>query len=350
MALAITRSSDCSAGEAWASSTKPGKSGSNRIVALKMILAGSHASPEALLRFKIEAEAIAELQHPHIVQVYDFGERDGRPFFSLEYLDGGSLQQKVDGNPRDPRRAAQLLETLARAIDFAHRHGIVHRDLKPANILFTADGIPKITDFGLAKRIEEDSGQTGTETILGTPTYMAPEQAKGKAGKIGPHTDVYALGAILYDLLSGRPPFKGSTALDTLQQVRTSEPVPPTHWQRNLPRDLETICLKCLQKDPASRYHCAADLADDLARFSMADPSRLDPWVSWRRLEMGQASSDRHHSALARLYFSARRRFRHRHLQARLSGKNEELNATNEQLHDSNVALKKDPGRTPPGE
>ncbi len=251
--------------------------GLNRVVALKMILAGSHASAEELLRFKIEAESVAELQHPNIVQVYDFGQRDGRPFFSLEYLDGGSLQQKLDGTPRDPRWCAQLIETLARAMDFAHRRGIVHRDLKPANILLTADGVPKITDFGLAKRFQEDSGQTGTEAILGTPTYMAPEQAQGNKFKIGPPADVYALGAILYDVLTGRPPFKGATALDTIQLVQTAEPVPPSRWQAKLPRDLETICLKCLEKDPSRRYPTAAALADDLLAFLERRPIQARP-------------------------------------------------------------------------
>jgi serine/threonine protein kinase len=250
--------------------------GLNRLVALKMILAGSHASSEELLRFKIEAEAVAELQHPNIVQVYDFGQRDGRPFFSLEYLDGGSLQQQLDGTPRDPRWCALLIETLARAMDFAHHRGIVHRDLKPANILMTADGTPKITDFGLAKRFLEESGQTGTEAILGTPTYMAPEQAQGNKN-IGPPADVYALGAILYDVLTGRPPFKGATALDTIQMVQTADPVPPSRWQAKLPRDLETICLKCLEKEPAKRYPTAAALADDLLAFLERRPIQARP-------------------------------------------------------------------------
>jgi serine/threonine-protein kinase len=258
--------------------------GLNRLVALKMILAGSHASTEELLRFQIEAEAIADLQHPNIVQVYDSGQRDGRPFFSLEFIEGGSLQQKLDGNPRDPRETARLVVMLARAMDYAHRRGIVHRDLKPANILLTTDGQPKITDFGLAKRLAEgDGGQTGTEAILGTPTYMAPEQAQGKTREVGPAADVYALGAILYDLLTGRPPFKGNTALDTLHMVQTAEPVPPTRWQRRLPRDLETICLKCLEKEPGKRYLSAAALADDLQAFLDGLPIQARPTTTWER-------------------------------------------------------------------
>src|SRR5262249_18648450 len=162
-------------------------------------------------------------QHPHIVQVHDFGQRDGRPYFSLEYLDGGSLQQRLNGTPHEPREAARLVATLAGALDFAHRHGIVHRDVKPANILFDSAGQPRITDFGLAKRLrDEDQGRTGAEAILGTPTYMAPEQAQGKTRQVGPAADVYALGAVLYDLLTGRPPFKGDTVLDTLQLVQTA--------------------------------------------------------------------------------------------------------------------------------
>ncbi len=258
--------------------------GLNRIVALKMILSGGHASTDELKRFKIEAEAVARLQHPNIVQVFDIGERDGRPFFSLEFCDGGSLQQKLDGTPLDPYKAAALLETLARAMDFAHQRGIVHRDLKPANILLTADGTPKITDFGLAKRLDDEQGQTGTEAILGTPTYMAPEQASGKAKAVGPQADVYALGAVFYDLLTGRPPFRGTTALDTIQLVQTAEPIPPTRLQPKVPLDIQTICLKCLEKDPAKRYASAAALADDLRRFLDGRPIEARPASSVERL------------------------------------------------------------------
>jgi serine/threonine protein kinase/Flp pilus assembly protein TadD len=245
----------------------------NRVVALKMIRAGLHADPGDLFRFQREAEAVAQLRHPNIVQIYEVGDRHGLPFFSLEYVGGGSLQKQLDGTPRPPRQTAELIETLARAMDFAHKQGIVHRDLKPANILLTEDGTPKITDFGLAKRLEEaDSGQTGTGAILGTPTYMAPEQAQGKNRLIGPAADVYALGAMLYDLLTGRPPFKGETIMDTLQLLQTTEPVPPTRLQPKVPRDLETICLKCLQKEPARRYSTALELAEDLNRFLNHQP------------------------------------------------------------------------------
>jgi serine/threonine protein kinase/tetratricopeptide (TPR) repeat protein len=245
----------------------------NRVVALKMIRAGLHADPGDLFRFQREAEAVAQLRHPNIVQIYEVGDRHGLPFFSLEYVGGGSLQKQLDGTPRPPKQTAELIEILARAMDFAHKQGIVHRDLKPANILLTEDGTPKITDFGLAKRLEEaDSGQTGTGAILGTPTYMAPEQAQGKNRLIGPAADVYALGAMLYDLLTGRPPFKGETIMDTLQLLQTTEPVPPTRLQPKVPRDLETICLKCLQKEPARRYGTALELAEDLNRFLNHQP------------------------------------------------------------------------------
>jgi serine/threonine protein kinase len=251
--------------------------GLNRTVALKMILAGSHASPEELLRFKIEAEAVARLQHANIVQIYDIGSRDGRPYFSLEYCDGGSLQQKLDGTPMLPRQAAELLETLARALDFAHQRGIVHRDIKPANILLTTDQTPKITDFGLAKRLEDDQGHTGTEAILGTPTYMAPEQAQGKTRDVGPAADIYALGAVLYDLLTGRPPFRGTTALDTLQMVQNAEPIPPMRLQPSVPLDLQTITLKCLEKEAPRRYLTAGELAADLRRFLEGKPILARP-------------------------------------------------------------------------
>ena len=239
----------------------------NRLVALKMVLAGAHAGPVALARFHKEAQAVASLQHPDIVQIHDVGQAGGLPYFSLEFIDGGSLAQQMDGRPQDITQAAWTIHTLARAIHAAHLQGIVHRDLKPANILLTADGRPKITDFGLARRLGDDSDLTRTGTIVGTPDYMAPEQARGQAHDAGPLVDQHALGAILYELLTGRPPFRGSTPSDTIEQVRTQEPVPPTRLQPKVPRDLETICLKCLQKEPHRRYPDADALADDLDRF-----------------------------------------------------------------------------------
>jgi tetratricopeptide (TPR) repeat protein len=245
----------------------------NRLVALKMILAGVHAGPQQTARFRAEAEAVARLKHPNIVQVYEIGEHHGLPYLSLEFVDGGSLDRRLNGTPLPPRTAAELLEPLARAIHAAHTHGIVHRDLKPGNVLLEraesgpADlGIPKVADFGLAKDLGADV-QTATGNVVGTPSYMAPEQAEGRSRDIGPPADVHALGAILYETLTGRPPFKGATLVDTLEQVRTQEPVPPSRLQPKVPRDLETICLKCLRKEPARRYASAAALADDLRRF-----------------------------------------------------------------------------------
>jgi formylglycine-generating enzyme required for sulfatase activity/Tfp pilus assembly protein PilF len=238
-----------------------------RVVALKMIVAGSHSSPEQMVRFRSEAEAVAQLQHTNIVQVHEVGEHEGQPYFSLEYVGGGSLATRLAGSPQPPRQAAAMAETLARAMHFAHRHGIVHRDLKPGNVLLEEDGTPKITDFGLAKRLEGDSAQTRSGAILGTPSYMAPEQAAGRAKAVGPPADVYALGAILYEMLTGRPPFKAETAMDTIMQVVSEEPVAPSRLNRKVPRDLETICLKCLQKEPRKRYAGALDLAEDLHRF-----------------------------------------------------------------------------------
>jgi len=256
----------------------------NRIVALKMILSGGHASATELARFRTEAEAVAHLDHPNIVQVYEVGEHEGNPFFSLEFVEGDSLQKKVDGTPQPARHAAELTFALALAMEAAHRRGIIHRDLKPANVLLTPEGEPKITDFGLAKRIDDkESGTTRTGAILGTPSYMAPEQAQGRTKETGPEADIYSLGAILYDLLTGRPPFRGETVLDTLQQVQTAEPLPPSRLIPRLPRDLETICLKALAKEPHRRYATAGALAEDLERFLEGLPilARPTPW--WER-------------------------------------------------------------------
>jgi tetratricopeptide (TPR) repeat protein len=274
--------------------------GLNRVVALKMILAGGHAGAHDLARFRAEAEAVARLQHPNIVQIYEVGEHEGRPYFSLEYVDGGNLAHHIDGQPQPPRRAAEVLKALAEAMDCAHRAGILHRDLKPANVLMApgrdapvvgagaerpplAGWVPKVTDFGLAKRLEEEAGQTREGAILGTPSYMAPEQAAGKVRELGPAVDIYALGAVLYDLLTGGPPFRGSTVMDTLQQVLHQEPVPPARVTAKVPRDLETICLKCLEKEPKKRYASAAALADDLGRFLSDRPILARPTPAWER-------------------------------------------------------------------
>src|SRR5262245_6986447 len=204
------------------------QTGLDRPCALKMILAGAHATPESAARFLAEAAAIAKLQHPHIVQIHHIGEAEGLPFFELEFVLGGSLAARLDGTPRPPRQAARLVETLAGAMAEAHRLGVVHRDLKPANILLTPEGVPKVADFGLAKLLNVESGLTRTDSVLGSPSYMAPEQAEGRTKDVGPAADIYALGAILYELLTGRPPFRGATVLETLEQVKDAEPVPPS--------------------------------------------------------------------------------------------------------------------------
>jgi WD40 repeat protein len=256
-----------------------------RTIALKMVLGGVHADPHSLSRFHAEAEAAAQLQHPNIVQIYAVGEADGLPYYSLEYVEGGTLAQHVSGSPVSPRRAAELVEVLARAVQYAHARGIVHRDLKPANILLTPEGAPKITDFGLAKRFESNGDwsapTTGLGLAAGTPRYMAPEQlsplAPGKKRLAGPPSDIYALGAILYELLTGRPLYTGDSALDVVVRVLHEDPTPPHLYRPGLPRDLETIALKCLSKNPARRYATARELADDLQRFLLGQPVLAQP-------------------------------------------------------------------------
>jgi WD40 repeat protein len=248
-----------------------------RVVALKMLLGGAYADGNERLRFRAEASAVAGLQHPHIVQIFDIGEwQSGRlgplvPYFALEFVEGGSLSARGAGGPLPPRQAAAWLEPLARAVHYAHERGIVHRDIKPANVLLTPDGQPKLCDFGVAKQLAGSEPITRSGTVVGTAEYMAPEQAGG-ATSVGPSADVYALGGVLYTLLTGHPPFQGASPLDTLQQVRTQEPVTPRRLQPRLPRDVETICLKCLQKEPGRRYASAAALADDLRRFLAGEP------------------------------------------------------------------------------
>lgn len=264
--------------------------GLNRLVALKMVRGAEFASAEVLARFRAEAEAVARLHHPQIVQVYDYGEHDGLPYLALELVSGGTLAARLDGSPWPARRASALIETLARAADFAHQRGVIHRDLKPANVLLVADSPEiqvKITDFGLAKAFRENcSEQTQSGELLGTPSYMAPEQAAGQARQIGPAADVYALGAILYELLTGRPPFRGETPLVTLQQVLTKEPTALRLLAPGVPRDLATICEKCLRREPELRYRSAADLADDLGRLLADQPIRARPTgsieLAWR--------------------------------------------------------------------
>lgn len=239
----------------------------DRVVALKMILTGTLSSIEDLQRFRTEAEATARLQHSNIVAIYEVGEVEGQHFYSMEYIDGPSLIQRLKEGPLPGRVAARYLLSMARAIGHAHRHGILHRDLKPGNILLDQEDQPHITDFGLAKRLGTDSGQTHSGAILGTPSYMAPEQAAGKVKELGPACDIYGLGAVLYELLTGRPPFQAESSVDTIRHVLEQDPAPPSLLNPNVERDLETICLKCLEKDPQARYPSAEALAEDLNRY-----------------------------------------------------------------------------------
>jgi tetratricopeptide (TPR) repeat protein/tRNA A-37 threonylcarbamoyl transferase component Bud32 len=257
--------------------------GLNRLVALKMIVGGKQARVDHMARFRVEAEAVARLRHPNILQIYDIGEVDDLPFVSLELLEGGDLDHRLAGTPQPGRSGSELMATLARAVHAAHQAGIIHRDLKPSNVLFTSDGVPKITDFGLAKRLESDSRQTETGQIMGTPSYMAPEQARGHTKDVGPAADTYALGAMLYQVLTGRPPFMGETPLETVRQVVDDEPVPPSRLVPRVPRDLETICLKCLQKEPKKRYETAQHLADDLDRYRSGNTIKARRTTFWER-------------------------------------------------------------------
>jgi tetratricopeptide (TPR) repeat protein len=258
-----------------------------RLVALKMVHPGRIPSPRLLERFRGEAETIARLQHPNIVQIFEVGESQGLPFLSLELAEGGTLDKKLREVPLTFTAAAELVQTLARAIQHAHQQHIVHRDLKPANVLFAKDGTPKITDFGLAKILEEDPDSprdpTRSGETIGTPRYMSPEQIAGHGGAIGPATDVYALGALLYECLTGQAPFFAPRIMETLEKIRTEDPVPPRRLQSSIPRDLETICLTCLHKQSARRYASALALADDLDRFLNGEPIRARPTPRWER-------------------------------------------------------------------
>jgi tetratricopeptide (TPR) repeat protein len=265
-----------------------------RLVALKMILAGAHADEQTKARFRREAEAVARLQHPGIVQIHDVGEHLGQPYLVLEFVDGSNLAGEIVGSTIAAETAAALTESLARTVHYAHERGIVHRDLTPRNVLlarttsstavrFGPDGDayePKITDFGLAKELDGDTDYTQTGVIIGTPSYMSPEQAQGRPQDVGAAADIHALGAILYELVTGRPPFLSETRLDTLKQVVEADPLPPSRLQPTCPRDLETICLKCLAKEPNKRYATAGELADDLHRFLVHKPIHARP-VSW---------------------------------------------------------------------
>jgi eukaryotic-like serine/threonine-protein kinase len=294
----------------------------DRLVAVKVLRTMARADQQECLRFIREIQSAARLRHPHIVQLYEVGEVDGQPYCLLEYMEGGSLAERLQTMLPRGKDAAAIVETMARAMQFAHDQGIVHRDLKPANILLSiparaiepgestrpeflcAGTIVKIADFGLAKRLEEEEGHTRTGVILGTASYMSPEQAAGKPGDTGPATDVYALGAILYELLTGRPPFQGTTALSILEQVKNHDPVPPSRLQPRAPRDLETICLKCLEKEPRRRYGTALSLAEDLQRFIEGKHilARPTPW--WEKAAKWSRRQPLAASILLALFFS----------------------------------------------
>jgi tRNA A-37 threonylcarbamoyl transferase component Bud32 len=270
-----------------------------RPAAIKMIRAGRHARADQLARFRAEAEAVARLRHPNVIQIYEVGKWQGQPFFSMEYVAGGNLAQRLARGLLPPPVAAEIIRTLAEAIQHAHACGVVHRDLKPANVLLrpkspgAAEGAgdgkagdfafePTIGDFGLAKLLDEE-GPTRTGTLLGTVQYAAPEQAEGRTRDVGPATDVYALGAILYEMLAGRPPFLGENVIEVLDQVRTADPLPPSRVRPQVPAELEVICLKCLAKEPRRRYATAADLAADLERYLRGEPIWARRTPAWHR-------------------------------------------------------------------
>ncbi len=268
----------------------------NRPVALKMILAGQLADETDVKRFYTEAEAAANLDHPGIVPIFEVGQHEGQHFFSMAFVEGRSLAERLAEGPMPAREAAALLLEVGGAIEYAHRRAVIYRDLKPANILIDPEGNPRVTDFGLAKKLQGDRGLTGSGQIMGTPSYMPPEQAGGKRGEIGPAADVYALGATLYALVTGRPPFQSATAMDTVLQVLSDEPVAPRRLNASIPRDLETICLKCLEKEPGKRYAGATELGEDLRRFLAGEPilarpvTRLERTVKWARRRPAIAS------------------------------------------------------------
>ena len=268
----------------------------NRIVALKVVLHGPFSSPDFVRRFRNEAQVIATLRHPNIVAIHEIGEHQGSHFISLEYVEGKSFAELTRERPLPAARAAGYLKTIAEAVEHAHRRGVLHRDLKPSNVLLDIFDQPRVTDFGLAKLIDQDGELTATGQVLGSPHYMPPEHAAGRLSDSTARSDVYSLGAILYELLTGRPPFQGESLQAILTQSQTAEPVPPRRLNPDVPVDLQTICLKCLQKEPGRRYVSAQDLADDLGCFLDSKPIHARPvsvmerlWL-WRRRRPRQAA------------------------------------------------------------
>ncbi|MFT5030548.1 MAG: tRNA A-37 threonylcarbamoyl transferase component Bud32 [Candidatus Binatia bacterium] len=256
----------------------------NRTVAIKMILSGQLADDEEVRRFRTEAEAAANLQHPNIVAIHEVGEHEGQQYFSMDYVAGKGLSDQIREGPLSPSKAAAYVKTIAEAIQYAHQRGILHRDLKPSNILIDDQDRPRITDFGLAKNLEKDSALTQTGAILGSPAYMPPEQANGDVDQLGTHSDVYSLGAVLYELITGRPPFRGKTPIETLIQVRDQIPKAPSALNPHVPQDLEAVCLKCLEKEPLRRYATARQLGQDLERFLDRKPVEAQPMSRARRV------------------------------------------------------------------
>jgi len=277
----------------------------NRLVALKVLAAGQFAAPDFVTRFRTEAEATASLDHPNIVPIYEVGECEGQPFFSMKFIESGSLAARISSPSFQisNREGAELLAKLARAVHYAHQRSILHRDIKPGNILLDAKGEPHLTDFGLAKLVEKDSTLTRTMAMLGTPSYMSPEQARGEAKLLTTAVDIYGLGAVFYELLTGHPPFAGGTTMETVRRVLEKEPARPRTLNPSVDRDLETICLKCLEKGPAQRYGSAEGLAEDLERWLKKEPIQarrialVERLIKWMRRNPKVATL----AALARL-------------------------------------------------
>src|SRR6516225_8372250 len=256
-----------------------------RTVAVKLLLLGRYSSAESVERFRREARSVAALRHPNIVAIHEIGEHEGQQFFSMDYVEGQNLAEAVRAGPLDPRRSAEIVRAIAQAIHFAHEHGVLHRDLKPSNVLLDEFEQVRITDFGLAKRLDGSSDLTVTGQVVGTPNYLSPEQAAGEHAALGPASDVYSIGALMYELLTGRPPFLSNSLQETLSRIQNNEPVSPRALNPALHRDLETICLKCLQKEPERRYGSAQALAEDLGRWLRHEPILARPIGTIERLK-----------------------------------------------------------------